>query len=83
MEGKFIDSKFFQKMMGHSLGYCEITNIPRKWIQYHHKFSNRLLADSVLELYLKQTDPDAAPVINIAPGMSKKEFVDLAYTKHM
>ena len=28
-------------------------------------------------------DPDAPPVINIAPGLKLIECVDLAFTKHM
>ena len=58
------------------------TNIPRKWIQ-DHKFSNHLLTDSILKPYLKQIDPDIPLVINIAPGLSKKKFVDLTFTTHM
>ena len=58
------------------------TDIPKKWIQ-EHKFCYHLLADRVLQPYLKQIDPNILPVINIAPGLSKEEFVDIAYTKYM
>ena len=58
------------------------TKIPRKWLQMD-KFSNRTLADEILKPYLKQMDPDVPLPINIAPGLSRKEFVDIAFTKHM
>ena len=58
------------------------TNITKKWIQ-ERKFCYCLLADRILKLYLKQTDPTIPTVINIAPRLSKEEFVDIAYAKHM
>ena len=57
-------------------------DVPNKWIA-NHKFSNRVLADSILKPYLKQTDPDIPPIITIAPGLSEDEFVELAFRKHM
>ena len=35
------------------------------------------LQSRVLQLYLKQTDPNIPPAINIAPGLSKEEFIDI------
>ena len=58
------------------------TDISKKWIK-HYKFSFRKLADRVLEPYLKQTEPNIPPVITIPPGLSQKEFLDIAYTKHI
>ena len=43
-----------------------------------------MLADPILDKpYLKQTNPDVPPPIDIAPGLSKKEFIDIAFTTHM
>ena len=58
------------------------TDISKKWIK-HYKFGFRRLADLVLQPYLKQTDPNIPPVITIPPGLSEKEFLDIAYTKHV
>ena len=55
---------------------------PKKWIK-DYKFCLGKLADKVLEPYLKQTDPNIPPVITIPPGLSKEEFLDIAYTKHI
>ena len=58
------------------------TEIPKKYIQ-NHKFSKQMLADKILEPYLKQTDHDVPLPIYIAPWLSKKEFDNLVFTKHM
>ena len=61
----------------------ETAEIPRKWVQ-DHKFSNRSWADKILKPFLKKSDPDVPqPTIDIAPQLSKKVCIDIAFTKHM
>ena len=40
----------------------------------YYKFSYHLHADTTLKPYLKQTDPNVTPVINIAHELRKKDI---------
>ena len=73
-------------LTGRSMGSSSTLSSSKKEWAVHLglvKFCFRKLADRVLEPYLKQTEPNIPPVITIPPGLSQKEFIDIAYTKHI